>query len=118
MITYNDIQNFYKNESFIKENVDKNLIAPLLKQMQTINKQNNNLLIELSKAKKYREYYSSLEVKANELQRQNEELTHKVNYKDIELNACYELLRKELDKNERLNKILNEKIKGFKKLEF
>lgn len=29
MITYNDIQNFYKNESFTKENVDKNLIAPL-----------------------------------------------------------------------------------------
>lgn len=118
MITYNDIQNFYKNEIFTKENVDKNLIAPLLKQMQTINKQNNNLLIELSKAKQYREYYSLMEVQVAELKKKNEELTHKINYKDIELNACYELLRKELDKNERLNKILNEKIKDSKNMDF
>lgn len=59
--------------------------------MQTLNKQNNNLLIELSKAKQYREYYSLMEVQVDKLKKKNEKLTHKINYKDIELNACYEM---------------------------
>ena len=57
-------------------------------------------------------------MQSNELQKKNDELLHKINYKDIELNACYELLRKELEKNERLNKILNEKIKNSKNIDF
>ena len=45
-----------------------------------------------------------------EIQKQNEELVHKLNLKDIELNACYGVIKQELDKSAKLQKILKEKL--------
>ena len=68
------------------------------------------MLLELSKAKNARSYYSTLESQFVEIQKANEELVHKLNLKDIELNACYGVIKQELDKNEKLQKILKEKL--------
>lgn len=56
-INYSDIQEFYKYENFTKDNVDKKLIVPLLKQNNKLQLQNHQLLIEMSKVKSAREYY-------------------------------------------------------------
>ena len=45
-----------------------------------------------------------------EIQKTNEDLAHKLNLKDIELNACYGVIKQELDKNEKLQKILKDKL--------
>ena len=72
--------------------------------------ENNKLLLELSKVKNAMSYYSTLESQFVEIQKANEELVHKLNLKDIELNACYGVIKQELDKNEKLHKILKEKL--------
>ena len=51
MISYKDIQDFYKYEDFTKDNVDKKLIYPILKYNNSLIKQNHDLLLELSKVK-------------------------------------------------------------------
>lgn len=110
MINYSDVQDFYKYEDFTKNNVDNKLIAPLIENNKKLIAQNNKLLLELSKAKNARSYYSTLESQFVEIQKTNEELVHKLNLKDIELNACYGVIKQELDKNEKLQKILKEKL--------
>ena len=110
MINYSDVQDFYKYEDFTKNNVDNKLIAPLIENNKKLIAQNNKLLLELSKAKNARSYYSTLESQFVEIQKANEELVHKLNLKDIELNACYGVIKQELDKNEKLQKILKEKL--------
>ena len=110
MINYSDVQDFYKYEDFTKNNVDNKLIVPLIENNKKLIAQNNKLLLELSKAKNARSYYSTLESQFVEIKKSNEELVHKLNLKDIELNACYGVIKQELDKNEKLQKILKEKL--------
>ena len=109
-ISKEDIDNFYMNEDFTKQNVDNKLVYPLLNKIKKLTNQNNQLLIELSKAKNARTYYSTIEARFVEIQKQNEELVHKLNLKDIELNACYGVIKQELDKSAKLQKILKEKL--------
>lgn len=108
--TKEDLNDFYMYEDFTRKNVDNKLVAPLMKSIERLNRQNQDLLIELSKAKNARNYYNNLEKQFHEIQEQNEELSHQLSLKNIELNACYGVIRQELDKNEKLQKILKEKL--------
>ena len=108
--TNDDLNDFYMYEDFTRKNVDNKLVAPLMQSIERLNRQNQDLLIELSKAKNARNYYNNLEKQFHEIQEQNEELSHQLSLKNIELNACYGVIRQELDKNEKLQKILKEKL--------
>ena len=108
MINYSDIQDFYKYEDFTKDNVDKKLIDPMMKYIQKLIKQNNDVLVELSKSKNARNYYSTLEEQVVETKRKNKELQYKLKLKDIELDACYGVIKEELEKNEKMQKIIKE----------
>ena len=108
--TKDDLNDFYMYEDFTRKNVDNKLVAPLMQSIERLNRQNQDLLIELSKAKNARSYYNNLEKQFKEIQKQNEELSHQLSLKNIELNACYGVIRQELDKNEKLQKILKEKL--------
>lgn len=109
-INYSDIQEFYKYENFTKDNVDKKLIIPLLKENSKLQLQNDQLLIELSKVKKAREYYYELEKKLLELQQINLENSKKLDYNKIELEACYNVIKELNEKNEKMERILKENI--------
>ena len=109
-INYSDIQEFYKYENFTKDNVDKKLIIPLLKHNSKLQLQNDQLLIELSKVKKAREYYYELEKKFIELQKLNQENSKKLDYNKIELEACYDVIKELNEKDEKIEKILKEKL--------
>ena len=108
--TKDDLNDFYMYEDFTRKNVDKKLVTPLMQSIEKLNRQNQDLLIELSKAKNARSYYNHLEKQFKEIQKQNEELSNQLSLKNIELNACYGVIRQELDKNEKLQKILKEKL--------
>ena len=108
-IQYSDIQEFYKYENFTKDNVDKKVIIPLLKENNKLQLQNDQLLVEMSKVKKAREYYYELEKKFIELQKANKESTKKIDYNKIELEACYDVIKELNEKNEKMEKILKEK---------
>lgn len=110
MINYEDVEDFFKYEDFTKENVSKKLLEPMINYNEILLKQNHDLLVELSRAKNAKNYYYTLERQLEKIQEQNEELTHNLSLKDIELNACYGVIRQELDKNEKLQKILKEKL--------
>ncbi len=109
-INYSDIQEFYKYENFTKDNVDNKVIIPLLKQNSKLQLQNDQLLIELSKVKKAREYYYELEKKFLELQKLNQENCKKLDYNKIELNTCYDVIKELNEKKEKIEKILKEKL--------
>lgn len=109
-IQYSDIQEFYKYENFTKDNVDKKLIIPLLKQNSKLQLQNDQLLIELSKVKNAREYYYELEKKFLELQQQNKENSKKLDYNKIELESCYDVIKKLTERNELIQKVIKEKL--------
>ena len=108
-IQYSDIQEFYKYENFTKDNVDKKLIIPLLKENNKLQLQNDQLLIEMSKVNKAREYYYELEKKFIELQKANKESSKKIDYNKVELEACYDVIKELNEKNEKMEKILKEK---------
>ncbi len=109
-ITYSDIQEFYKYEDFTKNNVDKKLIIPMLEYNEKLQKQNNNLLIEISKVKNARKYYYDLEQQFLVQEQELKDIETKVQGKDIELNACYDVIKDLLQKNEKMQKILSEKL--------
>jgi len=110
--TKEDLDDFYMNEDFTRKNVDNKLVAPLLRKINVLTKQNNQLLIELSKAKNARKYYSTLEEQFVDLQEKSQELEHQLKLKEIELDACYGVIKQELEKNERLQKKIKEKLDG------
>jgi hypothetical protein len=89
--------------------VDKKVIIPLLKENNKLQLQNDQLLIEMSKVKKAREYYYELEKKFIELQKANKESSKKIDYNKIELEACYDVIKELNEKNEKMEKILKEK---------
>ena len=110
MINYSDVLDFYKYEDFTKNNIDKKLILPMIKYNERLVKQNNNLLIELSKVKNVREYYYDLEQQFLINEQELKDLETKLRGKDIELNACYDVIKELLDKNEKMQIILNDKL--------
>ena len=101
---------FYKYEDFTKNNVDKKLILPMIRYNEKLVKQNNNLLIELSKVKNARKYYYDIEQQflITELERKTPE--KKLSANEIELNACYDVIKELLVKNESMQKILSDKL--------
>ena len=109
-ISYSDVQEFYKYENFTKDNVDKKLIVPLIKYNNKLIMQNDKLLIELSKVKNARRYYYNLEQKFIELKKENDDMDKKLKYNKIELEACYNVIKDFTEKNERMKKILKEKL--------
>ena len=109
-ISYSDVLDFYKYEDFTKNNIDKKLILPMIKYNERLVKQNNNLLIELSKVKNARKYYYDLEQQFLTNEKELKDLETKLRGKDIELNACYDVIKELLDKNEKMQKILNDKL--------
>lgn len=109
-ISYSDVLDFYKYEDFTKNNVDKKLILPMIKYNEKLVKQNNNLLIELSKVKNVRKYYYDLEQQFLATEQELKDLETKLRGKDIELNACYDVIKELLQKNEKMQKILNDKL--------
>lgn len=109
-INYSDIQEFYKYESFTKDNVDKKLIIPLIKYNSRLIMQNDKLLIELSKVKNARKYYYDLEQRFIEIQKENTEMEKKIRNKYIELEACYNVIKDFTKKNELMQKIIKEKL--------
>ena len=110
MITYQDVQDFYKYEDFTKDNIDKKLIYPILKYNNSLVKQNHNLLLELSKAKNAKKYYLDLQIANNQIINENRELEDKLKMNHIELNACYDIIKELLYKNEKIEKILKDKL--------
>lgn len=109
-ISYSDVLDFYKYEDFTKNNVDKKLILPMIRYNEKLVRQNNNLLIELSKVKNVRKYYYDLEQQFLINEQELKDLETKLRGKDIELNACYDVIKELLDKNEKMQKILNDKL--------
>lgn len=109
-ISYSDVLDFYKYENFTKNNVDKKLILPMIKYNEKLVKQNNNLLIELSKVKNARKYYYDLEQQFLITEQELKDLETKLRGKDIELNACYDVIKELLQKNEKMQEILNDKL--------
>ena len=110
MISYEDVQDFYKYEDFTKDNIDKKLIYPILKYNNSLLKQNQDLLIELSKVKNAKKYYSDLQIQNNQIIKENQELENKLKMNNIELNACYDIIKELLNKNEKIQKILKDKL--------
>ena len=110
MITYQDVQDFYKYENFTKDNIDKKLIYPILKYNNNLVKQNHDLLLELSKAKNAKKYYLDLQIANNQIINENRELEDKLKMNHIELNACYKIIKELIDKNEKIEKILKDKL--------
>lgn len=110
LINYEDVEDFFKYEDFTKENVNKKLLQPMIKYNELLLKQNHDLLVELSKAKNARNYYKNLQSSFNELKDYTEELQSKISKNKIELDACYGVIKQELNKNEKLQKILKEKL--------
>ena len=110
IITYQNVQNFYKYEDFTKNNIDKKLIYPILKYNNSLVKQNHDLLIELSKAKNANKYYSGLQIENNQIINEKQELEKKLKMNNIELNACYDIIKELLNKNEKIQKILKDKL--------
>ena len=110
IITYQNVQDFYKYEDFTKNNIDKKLIYPILKYNNSLVKQNHDLLIELSKAKNAKKYYSGLQIENNQIINEKQELEKKLKMNNIELNACYDIIKELLNKNEKIEKILKDKL--------
>ena len=110
IITYQDVQDFYKYEDFTKDNIDKKLIYPVLKYNNSLVKQNQDLLLELSKVKNAKKYYSDLQIQNNQIIKENQELENKLKMNNIELNACYDIIKELLNKNEKIQKILKDKL--------
>ena len=109
-ISYSDVLDFYKYEDFTKNNVDKKLIIPMIKYNEKLVRQNNNLLIELSKVKNVREYYYDLEQQFLITEQERKDLETNLRGKNIELNACYDVIKDLLQKNEKMQKILKDKL--------
>ena len=109
-ISYSDVLDFYKYEDFTKNNVDKKLILPMIKYNEKLVKQNNNLLIELSKVKNARKYYYDLEQQFLITEQERKDLETNLRGKNIELNACYDVIKDLLQKNEKMQKILKDKL--------
>ena len=109
-INYSDVQEFYKYEEFTKNNVDKKLILPMIRYNEKLVKQNNNLLIELSKVKNVRKYYYDLEQQFLIAEEERKMLEEKTRVNKIELNACYDVIKDLLKKNEKMQKILKDKL--------
>ena len=110
MINYSDVLDFYKYEDFTKNNVDKKLILPMIRYNEKLVKQNNNLLIELSKVKNARKYYYDLEQQFLITEQERKDLETNLRGKNIELNACYDVIKDLLQKNEKMQKILKNKL--------
>ena len=110
MINYSDVLDFYKYEDFTKNNVDKKLILPMIRYNEKLVKQNNNLLIELSKVKNARKYYYDLEQQFLITEQERKDLETNLRGKNIELNACYDVIKDLLQKNEKMQKILKDKL--------
>ena len=110
MISYEDVQEFYKYEDFTKENIDRKLIYPIIKYNNNLVKQNHDLLLELSKTKNAKKYYSDLQIENNHIMNENQELEEKLRMNNIELNACYKIIKELLDKNKKIEKILKDKL--------
>lgn len=109
-INYSDVLDFYKYEDFTKNNIDKKLILPMIKYNEKLQQQNNNLLIELSKVKNARIYYYDLEQQFLITEQELKNLESKLRGKNIELNACYDVIKNLLQKNEKMQKILKDKL--------
>ena len=109
-ISYSDVLEFYKYEDFTKNNVDKKLILPMIKYNEKLQQQNNNLLIEISKTKNVRKYYYDLEQQFIAQEQELKDIETKLRGKDIELNACYDVIKDLLQKNEKMQKILKDKL--------
>ena len=109
-ISYSDVLDFYKYEDFTKNNVDKKLILPMIRYNEKLVKQNNNLLIELSKVKNARKYYYDLEQQFLITEQERKDLETNLRGKNIELNACYDVIKDLLQKNEKMQKILKDKL--------
>ena len=109
-ISYSDVLEFYKYEDFTKNNVDKKLVLPMIKYNEKLQQQNNNLLIEISKTKNVRKYYYDLEQQFIAQEQELKDIETKLRGKDIELNACYDVIKDLLQKNEKMQKILKDKL--------
>ena len=110
IITYQDVQDFYKYEDFTKDNMDKKLIYPIIKYNNSLVRQNHDLLIELSKVKNAKKYYYDLQIQNNQIISENQKLENKLKMNNIELNACYNIIKELLNKNEKIEKILKDKL--------
>ena len=110
IITYQDVQDFYKYEDFTKDNIDKKLIYPILKYNNSLVKQNKDLLLELSKVKNAKKYYSHLQMENNQIINEKQELENKLKLNNIELKACYDIIKELLNKNEKIEMILKDKL--------
>ena len=109
-INNQDIQDFYKYNDFTKENVDTKLINPILNYNRVISNQNHNLLIELSRAKNAIQYYQQLEKQNIQILEKNKKLEEQILQNKIELDACYNVIKKIQERNEKMNKILKDKL--------
>ena len=88
----------------------------MLKYNEKLQKQNNDLLIEVSKVKNARKYYYDLEQQFLAQEQELKDIESKLRGKYIELNACYDVIKDLLQKNEKMQKILNNRTNYKQKL--
>ena len=82
---YTSMKSFINYEEFTPESVDKNLLQPLLKEINRLNNQIKNLKLQLSKYQNAINEYS-------ELKDENESLKEIVDSKQKELDVLYNLI--------------------------
>ena len=77
------------------KSVEENLLIPVIQENKLLVEENQNLKIELSKAKNAINYYK-------ELENINKELEHNIKLKDIEISSMYEIIRDLSNKYDKL----------------
>ena len=82
----------------------------MLKYNNSLVKQNHDLLLELSKIRNAEKYYLDLQIENSQIINENQELAEKIEMNSIELNACYNIIKNLLNKNEKMEKILKDKL--------
>ena len=82
----------------------------MLKYNNSLVKQNHDLLLELSKTRNAEKYYLDLQIENSQIINENQELAEKIEMNSIELNACYNIIKNLLNKNEKMEKILKDKL--------
>ena len=95
VIKYDNIKDFANNEPFTMKSVEENLLIPVIQENKLLVEENQNLKIELSKAKNAINYYK-------ELENINKELEHNIKLKDIEISSMYEIIRDLSNKYDKL----------------
>ncbi len=86
-IVYTSVKSFLNYEKFTPESVENNLLKPLLKENNKLMNEIKNLRLELAKIKNFIQSYKDMQNENTYLKEQN-------HFKELEINAMYNLIQK------------------------